>query len=38
MLDPLKFDLESIDAFAEVVRRLELVSGPSNVGRKAPVL
>jgi hypothetical protein len=32
-LDPLKFDLESVDAFAEVIRCLALVSGLSNVGR-----
>jgi hypothetical protein len=32
-LDPLKFDLESVDALAEVVRRLVLVSGSTDVGR-----
>jgi hypothetical protein len=32
-LDPLKLDLESVDAFVKVVRRLALVLGSSNVGR-----
>jgi hypothetical protein len=32
-LDPLKFDLELVDAFAEVVRRLVFVSGSTDVGR-----
>jgi hypothetical protein len=37
-LDPFKFDLESVDALAEVVRRLKLVLGSANIGREAPVL
>jgi hypothetical protein len=32
-LDPLKFDLELVDALTEVVRCLVLVSGSPNVGR-----
>jgi hypothetical protein len=32
-LDPLKFDLESVDALADVVRRLAFVSGSSYIGR-----
>jgi hypothetical protein len=33
MLDPLKFDLESVDALAEVVCRLAFVSGSTDVGQ-----
>jgi hypothetical protein len=36
-LHPLKFDLESVDAFADVVRLLRLVSGAADISCEPPV-